>query len=79
MSNIDANTHVTSTCVYIISAATRLFIDSVSGSKIRPGVAMDDHEGLVAKLGGDGGPCCGFIPIFAWRPKENHEEILYSQ
>ena len=59
-------------CVYVISAASRLFIDSVSGSQIMPGVEMYDHEGLVARLGGDSGPCCGFIPIFAWRPKENH-------
>jgi hypothetical protein len=43
------------------------------------GVEMDDHEGLVARLGWDGDHCCGFIPVFAWRPKKNNEEILYSQ
>jgi hypothetical protein len=79
MSNIEANIYGTSRCVYIISAATRLFNDSVSRSQIMPDVEMDDHEALVARLGGDGGHYCGFIPIFAWRPKENHEEILYSQ
>ena len=79
MSNIDANIHVTSRCVYIVSAGTRLFIDSVTGSQIMPGVEMDVHEGLAARLGGDGGSCSGFIPTFAWRPKENHEEILYSE
>jgi len=71
--------HVTARCLCIISAAARLFIDSVSGSQIMSGVEMDDHEGLVARLGGDSGPCCGSIPIFTWRPKENHEEIQYSQ
>lgn len=69
MSNIDANIHVASRCVYVLSAAAWLFIDSVSGSQIMPCVEMDDHEGLVARLGGDSGPCCGFIPIFARRPK----------